>query len=436
MPISNSTVNAIMKKMLGKGKLEDYVKNLAFVSPQEKPLPKRIPGKVDWSKEAQQARRKVIAQVLKVKLPYLTQEEKIDDPSIFRGNIENLVGLTQVPTAVIGPLRVNGLYAKGDFYIPLATTEGALAASYQRGAWITSLCGGVRTICSSEQVQRAPCFIFRDAIEAGQFILWATKHFAKLKKVISERSRHAKLEEMRVCLNGNWVYLIFGYNTGDAAGQNMVTLCTEVACQYIVKKCPIKPVSWFVEGNLSGDKKATAASFVHVRGKMVTAEVVIRKDLVRKVLGTTPERMVQYWTVSAVGGIQAGSIGVQGHFANGLAAIFLACGQDVACVAEAAVGITRMALESNGNLYISTTLPNLIVGTVGGGTRLPTQRECLAIMGCEGEGHAKKFAEICAATALAGEVSIIGALAAGEFAGAHAKYGRPKPPEKKGSRDG
>ena len=426
MPSSHSMTKRLLENLLTKKTLQEYENNLRSVFPLEKALPPRIPGGTDWSLAAQKNRIKLLQNIQKISLSQLSGEGPAEDPLAFQGNIENFVGMTLIPTGVMGPLRVNGLEAKGDFYIPMATTEGALVASYQRGALLSSLSGGIRALCSVEQVQRAPCFLFENAIEAGKFIAWVTEHFEDVKKVASQQSRHAVLEEVRVYLNGNWVYLILGYNTGDASGQNMVTLCTDAVCRAMASGSPIPPKQWFVEGNLSGDKKATAASFLLVRGKLVTAEVCIPKNLVRRVLHTTPENMVRYWTVSIVGGIQSGSIGVQGHYANGLAAIYLACGQDVACVAEAAVGVTRMSVTEKGDLYVSITLPNLIVGTVGGGTRLATQRECLALMECLGDGKARKFAEICAAAVLAGEISIIGSLAAGDFAAAHAAFGRPK----------
>jgi hydroxymethylglutaryl-CoA reductase (NADPH) len=206
----------------------------------------------------------------------------------------------------------------------------------------------------------------------------------------------------------------------------MVTLCTDEICRYIIANAPVQPQYWFVEGNYSGDKKATALSFTNVRGKKVTAEITIGKDIVEKVLKSTPTLMHRYWQSSTVNVIQSGAIGAQGHFANGLAALFLATGQDVACVSEAAVGITRMEETATGDLYCSITLPNLIVGTVGGGTGLPTQRECLEIMHCYGEGQARKFAEICTATVLCGEISIAAALSAGHFSSAHKKFGRKK----------
>ena len=222
------------------------------------------------------------------------------------------------------------------------------------------------------------------------------------------------------------VTLIFEYSTGDASGQNMATICTEAICEYIIASTPVKPVVWYVEGNMSGDKKATAISFSSVRGKKVTAEAVIFRDLVETLLHTTPEAMMDYWKTSIVSGIHSGSIGVNGHYANGLAAIFLATGQDAACVSEASVGTTRLDITESGDLYICVTLPNLIVGTVGGGTGLGTQRECLRIMECFGDGNSRKLAEICAATILAGELSISAAIVAGSFAKAHALFGRKR----------
>src|SRR5690606_36646475 len=188
-------------------------------------------------------------------------------------------------------------------------------------------------------------------------------------------------------------------------------------------RTPIQPSYWFLESNMSGDKKATAMSFLQTRGRNVTAEALLPRRLVVRGLRTTPERMVDYWSMSFVAGVQTGSIGVSGHIANGLAALFIAYGQDVACVSEASIGTTRMECR-DGDLYCALTLPALIVGTVGGGTELPTARECLGILDCMGDGKAGRLAEICAATALAGEISIIGALCANEFADAHRRLGR------------
>ena len=281
-------------------------------------------------------------------------------------------------------------------------------------------------MCLHEKVSRAPGFCFNDMREASQFIVWCVNNFEKMQEAAATTTSHGKLESVTTTLTGNLVFLNLEYSTGDASGQNMVTIASEAVCQLIIANSPIKPRHFFIESNMSGDKKATALSYLSVRGKKVSAEACIPRNILQKYLHTTPEMMMEYWKMSFVGGVQSGSLGVQGHIANGLAAIFLSCGQDVACVSEAAVGITRFDLTEKGDFYISVTLPNLIVGTVGGGTGLPTQRECLSLIGCKGSGHAKKFAEICTATVLAGELSIAGALATGHFAEAHRTYGRKK----------
>lgn len=363
---------------------------------------------------------------LKAEPRFLTGENQFTDLKQLEGNIENYIGMTQIPTGVIGPLRVLGSAAQGDFYLPLATSEGALVASYHRGAKASRLSGGITSICLIEGVQRSPVFKFQNIGDLGLFLIWTLEQVDTFKKITSQSSRFAELVDMRSNIEGNHITLIFEYHTGDAAGQNMVTLCTEAICKYIIANAPVQPTCWFIEGNFSGDKKATALSFTNVRGKKVTAEVMIPGEIVSNVLKTTPEAMAEYWQTSTIGVIQSGAIGAQGHYANGLAALFLATGQDVACVSEAAVGITRMELTKEGGLYASVTLPNLIVGTVGGGTGLPTQRECLELMGCYGAGNARKYAEICGALVLAGELSIAAALSAGHFASAHKKFGRKK----------
>ncbi len=341
----------------------------------------------------------------------------------FARNVENFIGTVKVPVGIAGPLRVNGVHAQGLYWVPLATTEAALVASYSRGARLVSEAGGCTAVTINEGVSRAPGFAFRNIYEAGQFVAWAVANLSALRAVAESTSRYARLQDMRVSLEGNHVYLIFDYSTGDAAGQNMVTIATQAVCEHIARECPMQAQYSFVEANHSGDKKASAQSFMSVRGKSVTAEVVIPADLLKRRLHTSPKMMSNYWHMSAVGGVLSGTIGVQGHYANGIAALYLATGQDVACVAESAVGVTRFELAEDA-LYAAVTLPNLIVGTVGGGTVLPSQRACLDIMGLRGEGHSKALAEVCAGLALAGELSIVGAIVAGEFTSAHERLAR------------
>ena len=297
-------------------------------------------------------------------------------------------------------------------------------ASYSRGCQLITEVGGCTALVLSEGVTRAPAFAFKNLIEVGGFVSWALTKFREFKRCAETTTRHGKLVDMKVTVEGNHVYLSFDYSTGDAAGQNMVTIATQAICEYIKERSPVTPQFSFVEGNLCGDKKASVQSFLSVRGKKVTAEVVLPADLVERTLHTTPRRMANYWGISGIGSVLSGGMGINGHYANGLAAVYIACGQDAACVAESAVGITRFELTESGELYACVTLPNLIVGTVGGGTGLPSQKACLQILGLAGNRHSQAFAEVCAALCLAGELSIGGALCSGDFTRAHKLFAR------------
>ncbi len=342
----------------------------------------------------------------------------------YTHNIEHFVGTVKVPVGVAGPLRVNGLFAHGDYYVPLATTEAALVASYCRGAQVISEAGGCTAVLLNEGVCRAPAFAFKNLREAERFVSWAISRFDEFKREAEATTRHGKLIDMGITVEGNHVYLSFEFTTGDASGQNMITIATEAICAYINATSPVRPQCSFVEANLSGDKKATYQSFVTVRGKRVTAEVILPMGLVERRLHTSPDQMANYWRIAAIGGVLSGSIGVQGHYANGLAALFIACGQDPACVAESAVGVTRFETTAEGALYASVTLPNLMLGTVGGGTCLPSQKACLDILGLAGAGNAPALAEVCAGLCLAGELSIIAAMCEGTFGRAHQRLAR------------
>ncbi len=341
-------------------------------------------------------------------------------------NIENYIGQTRVPLGVAGPLRVNGLHARGDFFVPLATTEAALVASYHRGCSVLMDAGGCSAMLLAESVCRSPAFLFASLAEAGAFVAWLVTEFEAIRERAESTTNHGKLQDITFHLEGNTVYLKLEFFTADAAGQNMVTLATQAACDWISAKSPVTPRTWYVEANMSGDKKSSAMSLQGVRGKKVSAEATLNPDLLKRRLRVTAREMEQYWRTSALGGVMSGTTGVQGHYANGLAALFLATGQDVASISEAAVGVTRFNVNDDGSLHVTVTLPNLIVGTVGGGAGLATQQACLDLMGLGGAGKARAFAEVCCALALAGEISIIAAITAGEFARAHQKRARGK----------
>ncbi|PSW15658.1 3-hydroxy-3-methylglutaryl-CoA reductase [Photobacterium rosenbergii] len=349
-----------------------------------------------------------------------TQEQML----CYNKNIENFIGTVKMPIGIAGPLRVNGLFAQNDFHVPLATTEAALVASYNRGSQLITQAGGASAMLLNEGVTRTPCFAFYDLAQAGQFVAWVVTQYDEFRRIAESTTRHGKLADISVNIEGNHVYLVFEYLTGDASGQNMVTISTNAVFEHILHHSPITPLEAFLDGNLSGDKKATAQTLRGVRGKKVTAEVNIDKELVEKMLHTTPQKMAEFARMNTIGGTLSGSIGINAHYANALAAFYIACGQDAACVAESAVGITRIEVNQHGGLYASVTLPNLMVGTVGGGTSLPSQKACLDLLGLHGSGNSQALSEVCAALCLAGELSIVGAFCAGHFSRAHHKLAR------------
>lgn len=401
------------------------------LDPDFSSLPERIPGGARCDAASMASRWEVVPHTAQVRE---TLTAGASNPEAFESHIENFIGTVQVPIGLAGPLRVRGVFAQGDFYVPLATTEAALVASYGRGARVISEAGGSSAAVLSEGVGRSPCYAFRDLAAAGAFVAWVTENREVLQQVAEETTRHGLLRDMGFTVEGNHVYLHLNFLTGDAAGQNMVTIATQALHEHILAHCPIDPEHAFVESNMSGDKKASTQAFQSVRGRKVCAEIHVPRTLVEKRLHTTPEQMEKYWQMSALGGVMSGTIGVQGHYANGLAALYLATGQDVACVSESAVGVTRLESRDDA-LYASVTLPNVVVGTVGGGTSLPWQAACLDLLGLRGAGKANALAEIAAALVLGGELSLIAALCAGDFTKAHRKLARkprstPSPPSK------
>jgi len=399
-------------------KLSDQPASVAF-----RELPRAIPGD-EHSASADFGIRWDILQSGACVREALADQTTLANRARFERHIENFIGTVKLPVGVAGPLRVNGAYARGDYYLPLATTEATLVASYSRGAQLITETGGCAAAVIAESVSRAPGFAFDSLRDAITFSSWVESQQDRFQQIAATTTRHGRLIAIRTTVEANHVYVNFEFVTGDAAGQNMVTLATAALCGEIEKHTPVRLEYSFIEANHSGDKKASAQSFSHVRGKRVSAEVVISRELIATRLHTTPERMTDYWRMAALGGVLSGTIGVQGHYANGLAALYIACGQDAACVAESAVGVTRLEVTREGALYAAVTLPNIIVGTVGGGTGLPSQRACMEILDCTGPGSSRALAELCAGLALAGELSIIGAICSGDFAQAHAKFAR------------
>jgi len=350
-----------------------------------------------------------------------------DNAARYQRNIESYIGTVDTPVGLAGPLRINGRQRVNEYQVPLATTEAALVASYNRGSQLITAAGGCDARVLDEAVSRTPMFAFKSLVDAEQFANLIAEHGAELNCVVAKITSHGQLISTRAVVEGNHVYLDLRFKTGDASGQNMVTFAADAICKAILSRTPVQPEHWFLEANFSGDKKATSKSLGDVRGKRVCADICIPRELVSDVLHTTPEHMVDYWYAGALGGVMSGTTGIQGHFANGLTALYLACGQDVACVAESATGMTRLETTAAGDLYASVTLPNIMVGTVGGGTALPSAKACLDILGLSGPGNSSALAEVCAGLVLAGELSIIGAFCSGDFATAHRSLSRGEP---------
>jgi len=348
------------------------------------------------------------------------------DPGLLPGNIENFTGVAQVPIGIAGPLRVNGEFAQGDFYVPLATTEGTLVASYNRGMRVLAESGGVTATVVKRSMQRAPVFMFETARQARDFGEWVTQNHDLIRAAAESTTRSGRLIEIEQYALANMLHLRFNYTTGDAAGQNMTGKATWAACEWIRETHPAHP-KYMLSGSLDTDKKHSAINTLRTRGRRVVAEAVIRRDVLQRLMRVDTATLFRARQVSNAGALLAGSAYNGPHAANGIAAMFIACGQDVANVAESHAGITYAQLLENGDYYWSITLPSLIVASYGGGTGLPTQRECLEMIGCYGTGKADKFAEIVAAVVLAGDISLGSAVLADEWVTSHERMGRNRP---------
>jgi hydroxymethylglutaryl-CoA reductase (NADPH) len=348
------------------------------------------------------------------------------DPGLLPGNVENFTGVAQVPIGVAGPLRIDGEHAQGDFFVPMATTEGTLVASYNRGMRVLAESGGVTATVVKRSMQRAPVFMFGNAREARDFGEWLGANLDGVRAAAQSTTRIGRLVEVEQYPLANMLYTRFNYTTGDAAGQNMTGKATRAACEWIRETHPARP-KYMLSGSMDTDKKHSAVNTLRTRGRRVVAEAVIRAEVAERLLRVSPRTLFRARQVSNAGSMMAGSAYNGPHAANGVTALFIATGQDVANVAESHAGITYAQLLDNGDYYWSVTLTSLIVASYGGGTGLPTQRECLELLGCYGEGKADKLAEIVAAVVLAGDISLGSAVLADEWVGAHEKLGRNRP---------
>jgi hydroxymethylglutaryl-CoA reductase (NADPH) len=379
----------------------------------------------DYTKEAAATRRNFLLEKTGASLDHVGKYSF--DPAVLPGNIENFTGVVQMPLGFAGPLLVNGEYAKGDFYVPMATTEGTLVASYSRGMSLTRAAGGITTTVVDDAMQRAPVFLFEDARGARDFGQWIIANFEGIKAAAETTTRSGKLRNIEQYSASRMLYLRFNYTTGDAAGQNMVGKATYAACSWIAGNYKGKISRYFLSGNMDTDKKHSQLNTLHSRGKRVIAELTVPRDLLVEKMRTTPEAMFASRMAAQLGGLMAGAVHNGVHPANGIASVFIATGQDEANVAESHASLVYAEITPGGDYYYSVTLPSLIVATYGGGTGLATQRECLESLDCYGAGKARKLAEIIAATVLCGELSLGAAVVADEWVSSHDELGRNRP---------
>lgn len=376
----------------------------------------------NYTADIAQQRQSFVTEKTGVTFEHLSQYSF--NPEVLKGNIENFAGVAQVPIGFAGPLKVLGEHAQGDFYVPMATTEGTLVASYNRGMKLCNEAGGITTTVMDDAMQRAPLFVFENARHSRNFGTWVKEHFTQLKAKAEETTSVGKLIDIEQYTAGKLHWLRFNYSTGDAAGQNMVTKATHRACYWALEQ-NIEGLEHFtMAANMDTDKKHSHLNTLQTRGKRVVAEITIPNELLQRIMHVSSEALFKQRQYSNIGSILSNAVSNGSHFANGITAVFIATGQDVANVAESSAGIVYVELKANGDYYFSVTIPSLIVATYGGGTGLPTQRECLEMMGCYGAGKVNKLAEIVTATVLCGELSLGAAVVANEWVSSHEQYGR------------
>ena len=402
----NELIQKVLKDEISLHKIEEYVTPEKAVS----------------------IRRKVIEEYAKVSLEGIANST-VEYDKILNKNIENIIGTISIPLGVAGPIKVNGDTAKGIFYLPIATTEGALVASISRGIKAVNESGGAMAHVYRDGMARAPVFEFDTSEKAVEFTKWIEKNQDKLSNYANKTTTHGKVKSMSCFILGNNVWLRVLMDTGDAMGMNMLTLASEAIAEYIEQNFNGASLV-AISGNMCSDKKESFVNELFGRGKGVVADCLINKKILEKVFGVQAEKVNNLnIKKNLLGSSMAGSSKHNAHFANVIAGIFAATGQDLAQIVESSSGYTWTE-NRGGDLYISVTLPSLEVATVGGGTSIKQQKEVLSIMGLNSNNNlgdgAKKLAEITAAGVLAGELNLLCALAKKELGAAHKKLGRNK----------
>lgn len=344
------------------------------------------------------------------------------DTNYFKGNIENPIGVTQIPLGIAGPIMVKGRHAIGDFWVPMATTEGALVLTYDLGMKLLRRTGPVEVEILSKMIHITPMFLVHTD-EDRRLSKFVDDNFETIKSIAEQDSKHTKLLMIEKCKVANNFLLKFIYDTADAHGLNMINHATFNACKFIEAKTGIK---FYLRSHYSGVKHHSVLNEEKGYGRKVKAWAVVREEIL-EFLGVTTSEMKDFSDRCIECGKAAGISRVNVHAANAIAAIFLACGQDAADIISSAVCSSRCEPTNSGKeLYVESVIPNLLVATVGGGTGLGTQAECLQILGCLGSGRSDKFAEIIAATVLAGEFTTAASIINRTYVQIHDKYGRNK----------
>jgi hydroxymethylglutaryl-CoA reductase (NADPH) len=350
------------------------------------------------------------------------------DPKRLRGVVENFIGAVQVPIGLAGPLQINGDNAKGVYFAPFATVEGVITLSTSRGAKVINESGGIRAKVFKRQMTRAPVFKFRNLDECEIFIEWVKQNYSTIEAECNKLSRHGKLLSIDDHIIGNEVHLCFCYATGDAAGQNMVTVMTDNGCIWIrdqfERQTNIIIRFYSIEGNLAGDKKFSHKNFDSARGARVFTEVFLKKEAFESIMDCTVEQFMLEVNSATAGNLAAGTPGgLSVNSANVMAAMYAATGQDLGCMYESSA--QQIFCESTPEgIYWSATFPCIVTGTVSNAQRLPTQKECLRILGCTEEDGAEKLAEIIAAFCVALDISTLASVANDTFSKAHRIFGR------------
>lgn len=355
-----------------------------------------------------------------------------DYKSILGQCCEMPVGYVQIPVGIAGPLLLDGK----EYSVPMATTEGCLVASTNRGCKAIYVSGGASSVVLRDAMTRAPIVRFASAKRAAQlkFFMEDPLNFETLSLIFNRSSRFGRLQNIKCAIAGKNLYMRFSCSTGDAMGMNMVSKGVQNVLDFLKNDCDYPDMDVIgISGNFCSDKKPAAVNWVEGRGKSVVCEVIIKEEVVKKVLKTDVASLVELNMLkNLTGSAMAGALGgFNAHASNIVSAIYIATGQDPAQNIESSHCITMMEAVNQGkDLHVSVTMPCIEVGTVGGGTQLASQSACLNLLGVKGASkesagsNARLLATIVAASVLAGELSLMSAIAAGQLVNSHMKYNR------------